>query len=306
MVYLLAVGAAFANALTTVLQRLGVEDAPPSTTLRWNLIAFAVRRKVWLVGFGVMTGSFFLQAGALRLGTLTEVEPVLTLELPMLVALLAFGFGQVLSWREWAGSCATAGGLAAFLVLAAPSAGGRVPGRSAWLQVAVSAVGVTAVAVVLTRFASPAWRAALFGMAAAVMFSLTASFIKQVTTEASHRWVGVVSHWEVYAMAGAGLVAVFLAQNAFHAGPVTASQTMLVVTQPLGSIAIGIHLFGDRVDTATARLVWEAIAVAVLCGGAATLARSPLVSSMHQASGLGPHDAANPALRRAWRTRGAR
>jgi len=50
MAYLLAVGAAFANALTTVLQRMGVESAPAETTLRFSLIAYAVRRKVWLGG----------------------------------------------------------------------------------------------------------------------------------------------------------------------------------------------------------------------------------------------------------------
>ena len=48
MAYLLAVAAALANALTSVLMRLGVETAPPETTLKLSLIAYAVRRKVWI------------------------------------------------------------------------------------------------------------------------------------------------------------------------------------------------------------------------------------------------------------------
>ena len=52
--YVLAVGAALANALTTILQRLGVEQAPAEHTLRLSLLAYALRRKVWLAGFGVM------------------------------------------------------------------------------------------------------------------------------------------------------------------------------------------------------------------------------------------------------------
>ena len=41
---LLAVGAAFANALTSVLQRMGVESAPKETTLRLSLVTYALRR----------------------------------------------------------------------------------------------------------------------------------------------------------------------------------------------------------------------------------------------------------------------
>ena len=39
--YLLATLAAFVNALTSVLQRIGVETAPEDTTLRWSLMAHA-------------------------------------------------------------------------------------------------------------------------------------------------------------------------------------------------------------------------------------------------------------------------
>ena len=58
MAYVLAVGAALANALTTILQRMGVESAPAESTLRWGLMAYALRRKVWLAGFGFMIAAF--------------------------------------------------------------------------------------------------------------------------------------------------------------------------------------------------------------------------------------------------------
>ena len=44
----------------------------------------------------------------------------------------------------------------------------------------------------------------------------------------------------------------FLAQNAFHAGPIAASQTALVMVDPLASLAIGIGLFGDDLRTSGA------------------------------------------------------
>src|SRR5215469_5404288 len=116
MAYLLAVLAAFANALTTILQRLGVESAPENTTMRLSLMAHALRKKVWLAGFGVMIAAFLLQFAALHFGGLTSVQPVLTLELPFLVAILGTWFRHRLSWHEWAGAIAAAGGLSAFLV----------------------------------------------------------------------------------------------------------------------------------------------------------------------------------------------
>ena len=85
MVFVLALGAALANALTSVLQRMGIESAPADTTLRLSLLTYALRRGVWLLGFALMIVSFVLQAFALHFGELSEVQPVLTIELVFLV-----------------------------------------------------------------------------------------------------------------------------------------------------------------------------------------------------------------------------
>ena len=50
MVYVLAVAAALSNALTSVFQRMGVEDAPEETTMRLSLMAHAIKRGIWLLG----------------------------------------------------------------------------------------------------------------------------------------------------------------------------------------------------------------------------------------------------------------
>ena len=81
MVYVLALGAALANALTSILQRMGVEDAPDEATLHLSLITHAIRRGVWLLGFGFMICAFLLQAFALHNGRLSVVQPILTMEL---------------------------------------------------------------------------------------------------------------------------------------------------------------------------------------------------------------------------------
>ena len=104
MVYVLAVAAALSNALTSVFQRMGVEDAPEESTMRLSLLAHAVRRGVWLLGFGFMICSFLLQSFALHIGRLSVVQPILTMELLFLVAILGTYFRFSISLREWIGA----------------------------------------------------------------------------------------------------------------------------------------------------------------------------------------------------------
>jgi len=293
MAYVLAVLAAFANAMTSILQRMGVETAPSESTLRLSLIAYALRRKVWIAGFVLMIGAFVLQFVALHFGRLTTVQPILTLELPFLVVILGVWFRQPLTWKEWVGSSAAAGGLAAFLALSSPTGGNETPDLDAWGLVSFAVVAGGSFAVLLTRFGSAAWRALWFGVAGAIAFAFTASIIKQVNDEITTRgWAHVFMSWPPYAMAGMGLVGMFLAQNAFQAGPVTASQSALVIVDPLASIAIGVGLFGDHVQTGGGRLVGEVLAMLVLSLGVLSLARSPLVvhvKSEGDDDGFDPH-----------------
>jgi drug/metabolite transporter (DMT)-like permease len=268
MVYVLAVAGALSNALTTILQRMGVEDAPAETSLHWSLIAYAVRRKVWLLGCLGLIAGFLLQAFALHVGRLTVVQPILTLELPFLVAILAFWFRKHLSWKEWTGAIVATAGLALFLAVAVPTGGDLIPGLREWGIAAFAVLLGSAVSVGLAQFGPPAWRAATFGASAAIMFAFTAALIKQVTADFHPAWYMVLT----------GLVAVFLAQNAFHAGPVTASQAALVIVDPLASIAIGIGLFGDTIHTAGARTPLEIAALVGLFAGAFVLSRSPLIA----------------------------
>lgn len=296
MVYVLAIAGALSNALTTILQRLGVEDAPAEDSLHLSLIAYAVRRKVWLVGCVGLVAGFLLQAFALHVGRLTIVQPILTLELPFLVAILAFWFRKHLSWKEWTGSIVATAGLALFLAVAVPTGGNLVPGLRSWGIVAFAVILGAVLLVALAQFGPPAWRAAMFGSAAAIMFAFTASLIKQVTAEFHPTWYMFLTQWHVYAMAVTGLVAVFLAQNAFHAGPITASQAALVIVDPLASIAIGVGLFGDTIHTSGTRAPLEIAALIGLFAGAFVLSRSPLIAHIRSEEPLArPTLEASPA-----------
>ena len=57
-----------------------------------------------------MVGSFLCQAVALHLGDLSQVQPILTTELLLLVLILATWFRFPMTSREWVGAFAAAGG----------------------------------------------------------------------------------------------------------------------------------------------------------------------------------------------------
>jgi drug/metabolite transporter (DMT)-like permease len=242
-------------------------------------MAHAIRRKVWLAGFGVMICGFLLQFLALHFGRLSAVQPILTLELPFLVVILGVWFGHKLGWHEWVGALMSAGGLATFLALAQPGGGYLQPDLGDWVLVSTAVVASCAVSAGLAQIGPVAWRAAMFGVSAAVMFAFTAAIIKEMNTDILKGWSGVFLSWPPYALTVTGLTGVFLAQNAFHVGPITASQSTLVIVDPLASIAIGVGLFGDQLQTAGARGPGEALGLLVLMIGVLSLARSPLVAA---------------------------
>ena len=280
MAYLLAATAAFVNALTSVLQRIGVETAPESTTLRLSLMTHAIRRGIWLIGFGLMLVVFGLQATALRFGELSVVQPVLTTELLFLLLILGGWFRFRLTLQEWLGALTVVVGLGGFFLAAAPSGGQAIPDTAQWVVASAVLLGIIAACIVAALRGPRWWRAAAFGAAAAVTGGYTAALTKAITNYTKLGWGHVFTHFQPYMLAVMGLGTVFLLQNALHAGPITASRTTLVTINPLVSIVLGLSLFGDRLRVGPGWIALEALALLVLMVGVVVLARSPLVAGV--------------------------
>jgi drug/metabolite transporter (DMT)-like permease len=280
MVYVLALAAALSNALTSVFQRMGVEDAPQESTMTLSLMTHAIRRGIWLLGFFFMVCSFLLQAFALHAGRLSVVQPILTMELLFLVFILGTYFGYKITLREWIGASAIAFGLSGFLVFSNPGGGNEVPSNLDWILVGSLASAAIVVTVVATRWGPRWWKAAMFGSAAAISFAFTAALIKVVGNYAARDWVSLFVHWQTYGLVVFGLAGLFLTQNAFHAGPLAASQSTLVLVDPLASILFGIALYGDSLRTANPWGPLEALSLLVMFAGAVFLSNSPLVTGL--------------------------
>ena len=166
------------------------------------------------------------------------------------------------------------------MLFAQPGGGEKVPGTRGWIVAGGISVAVIVAAVVATRRGPRWWKAAMFGTAAAVSFVFAAALIKVVGDYAATDWVHLLTHWQTYALILFGLGGLFLAQNSFHAGPLAASQSALVLVDPLFSIIIGITLFGDSLRTSEPWGPLEAISLLVMFMGAVSLSHSPLVTGL--------------------------
>lgn len=278
MAVLLALAAGLCNALATIFERMGVETAPADATMRWKLMAHALRRPAWWLGLISMVGAFLFQVGALGQGALTLVQPILVTELLFLVVILRIWFGRPLGWREATGVVLTVAGLATFLSVSDQGGGNAIPNRLGWLLMMIACVGAIGVCITMARFGSRPWRSAWYGAAAAISFAVCAAFMKATTVWMGRGgFVSLFSHFEPYGIAIAGLAGLFFAQNAFHAGPITASQASLVIVDPIASIVIGVGLFGDNLRGGVDALAVDAFALLVMSIGLIMLCSSPLI-----------------------------
>lgn len=292
LVYVLALLAACANALASVLQRKANQDLPAEHSLRLRLIRELVHRPVWFAGVAGVIAGFLLQAAALGVGELSVVAPILVLELPLTLLLASRVFHSRMHGREWSATLGMTAGLAGMLYFLDPE-----PGDSRGVPWQVWTIGVGANLAVVA--AAVEWgrrrrgrtgpegndpRAAAFAVAAGCQFGLTAALIKGMVDRYQDGIGAVVTGWPLYGMIASGLVAVFLLQSAVHAGSLIAAQPGLTLCDPVVSILWGVLAFGEQVRHGLPLLL--AAAGGLLTGASVlVLTRSPLLGGVDEAGG---------------------
>jgi len=276
--------AALANAAGSICQRLGVEDAPHQDGPSVGLVRHMVQRPVWLLGFAIMGAGFACQAVALHLGALDVVQPLLVSELIILVLILWLWYATPLHARDLVAAAATAGGLGAFLSIASPKVGAKVPGTSLWLVTGLSVVAIVAVLSLLGSTGSGRRRALLLGAGASTGFALVAAVTKSFTDVLLRGWGAAFTSWPLYALCVVGLSSFLLMQAAFQVGPFAASQSTLILVNPFMSIAVGHVLFGENVRGGALFVSLEALALATMIAGVLGLSTSALIANVHDES----------------------
>ncbi|HXP53750.1 MAG TPA: DMT family transporter [Streptosporangiaceae bacterium] len=291
-----AVLSALSSAGSAVLQRrAAVDHKSAAAGPGWRGAISLVRRPMWLLGGALLVGTFVFQALGLYFGPLTVVQPILVLELIFTLGLRAFLLHDDIAARTWLAGLTICLGLAAFLIVADPGDGTRVPDLGQWLL----AVGTRGLAVLvlllLSRYGPPARRAALFGAATAIVWSVDAAFVKVTVDLLAHGGIiGVLTHWPLYAMAATGIFGTVLLQGAYAVGPLAASQATLLIVDPLASIMLGLELFGEGLSTGVGSVLGIIVSLAVLGVGVVMLSIwAPPVMTVPAASDP-PHESDPP------------
>ena len=135
--------------------------------------------------------------------------------------------------------------------------------------------GAIAVLAALGRRGSPTRRAALFAVAAALAWALMATFLKTATETLTTSGIGgMLTRWPVYALAAAAVTGTLLEQSALHVGPLSVSQPLLVIINPLASIVLSIWLFDERFTDSPAKIAIAFLAFAIMAAGVTVLSRT--------------------------------
>jgi drug/metabolite transporter (DMT)-like permease len=273
--------AALCDGLNVITQHAASISGPKRST-GWRFVVYLLHNSLWLAGWIALAGAFVFQAFALHAGQMSVVQPLLVTELVFVLVLRRTWLRQSIRPVTWWAAAATCLALGVFLATAEPQGGRPVPDSRVWVIVSVATLGAAAALALLGMRGPPARRAALLATATAIMWALVATFIKTTTETLSQFGVGgMFTHWPVYALAGAGLATEFLQQATLHAGPLSVSQPLLVIVDPIMSIGLSVWIFGEYFTENAPRLAIGSLAFATLCVAAAVLARTapPTMSS---------------------------
>ncbi|MFE9724093.1 DMT family transporter [Streptomyces sp. NPDC005794] len=276
---LFAVLTALSNGTASVLQRRAAIEVPASEAMRLSLFAHLLRQKVWLAGIGLVIVAAVCQAVALATGPIAVVQPIFVIELPAALVLAGFVMRAGVPRQVWSGVAAVTLGLALGMAAAAPVGGSEHVQGAAWIP-ALVVTGVFEAALIAAALGTAGnARAALLGLAAACGYALTAALMKDAMARLDSDGVaGLLTAWQLYATAVAGVGALFLLQNALQAGSLVAVQPMLTLGDALISIAYGVTLFGEELRTGW-WLLPQLTGVALIAVGCVVLARSPLATA---------------------------
>jgi hypothetical protein len=278
-----ALASALAAAASSILQHRSARRAPDGRTHR--LLGHLLTRPAWIVGLIAAAIGLALHVIALAHGQLAVVQPLLISGVLFALPISSKLEGRRPSGREWMLAVLLVGGLAMFLLAARPS-----PGRVALDAdvLAWSTVIVGAIVAILTLIGMR-WphghKPALLGMAAGVGYGLVAALIKQATALFKTGFVHLLTDWPLYALIGAGGVALCLTQMAYRAGPLAKSMPALTVADPAASVALGALAFQEKLSGGVLPLAFQVIGFVLMAGAAAQLARREAAGSV-QAAGI--------------------
>lgn len=279
MQVVLALISALLFAVGTVLQQKAGMGALASGTTSGLLVRMA-RHRLWLGGIGCDIGGFIAQAGALRLGQLAVVQPLLVLSVVFALPLGARLSDQRVGRREAAAAALVVAALAGFLAIANPSGGRSEASLREWVVAGIACGALAAPLSLVDRHGPAPRRAALLGAAAGILFALSAALTKAVVDELHLGLLHVIVSWQPYALGGIGYVSMTLNQLALNTRALAATIASSTALDPIISVALGLALFNEHLHASGLQAAGAFVALAAALLGVRVLARAEVPDLM--------------------------
>lgn len=272
-----AVGAAACFGITAVLQHRATHRTPTRHALNPRLVLDLLAQPLWVGAIFLNVLGTLLQVLALRFGPLIMVQPLLVTGLLFSVVIGSIVAGRRPDRVLLGGAFCCIGGLAVFLLVAQPTAGRETLSLDAMLPLVIALSCVLAICLAISSRGHGQVPALALGVAAGVLYGVTAGFIKVVTHEFSNAPMAPLQHWTLYAVLILGPLGFLLNQNAYQvaaaASPVLA---VITITDPIVGIVVGRLWLGEHVNLGLVDLVGQIAALAVMAAGIGLLAhRAP-------------------------------
>jgi drug/metabolite transporter (DMT)-like permease len=272
---ILALAAAAFFALAATLQQKGALGMGEVSLGSPSSLLTLAKQTFWLLGTLALLGGYALQAMALDRGRLAVIQPLLVTTIVFALPLGYFLTNQVIGRKEVVGAAVVVVGLAVFTVVGQAASGRDNAPADQW-AVAVAVFGSIAAGLLfLGGRGTVSRKAALYGACAGVLYGLSASLCKPtVETLDADGVTGVLSSWEFYAFALAGILAFLVQQVSLATGKLAASVATVSVCNPLVSIVIGTILLQERLAEPTWHKVVAYVGLGVALLGAVVISLS--------------------------------
>jgi drug/metabolite transporter (DMT)-like permease len=264
----LALMAAFLFAVAATLQQKGALKLDGVSLAKPMSLVRLVGQRMWLFGTAALLVGYVLQAAALDRGRLAIIQPLLVTTIVFALPLGWLLTNQHIGRREVGGALVIVLGLAMFAIYGDPAGGKDNAPNDEWAIAIVVLGAICAGLLVYGRNGTPTTVAAVYGAVAGILFGLSAALTKP-TLDLLHQSVGeMLSHWQCYALAVAGVLGFVLQQVSLGTGRLAPSVATVSVANPVVGVLLGILIFDERLSRPAWHVLVAVIGLVLALGGA--------------------------------------
>jgi hypothetical protein len=286
-----AMGASTLYSLGIALQAMDAKRSPQEAHLRIALAWDLVRRARWLLGTGLSVLGFPLQLLALTLAPLVVVQPALAAGLFVLMLVGERMLGERAGRYEyWAVAAITIGVIG--IALAAPPRTTTHTSERLTITLVLIGLGLASLLPYLLRSLGHAV-AEITMIGAGLAFAWSAVATKLAADDLSNVHYVTAGAWVLSTAAASG-VGVLSEMSALQERPAIQVAPVVFVTQTVVPVVLAPLLLGESFSATPLGGVPLVLSLAVVVGGAAALARSPLLLALMDADRVSEPSGSTP------------